>query len=199
MAKRPNIILADQLAASFVGCYGSGVNSTPTLDRLAAEGVRFDRAYAHVPVCAPNRATILTGRSQEIHGVVTNNLNLVHDGPTYADVLQREGYRTGSFGKFHLSPMMYPLPRNFNFLGFDESVPSEDPRLGPWIDWIEREHPEAYEQALATCWPMLYIDHYPTPGGGTRNLRPARQDRRAVGRANRHVGIGAVETHALGR
>ena len=59
-AQRPNIlfIMADQLAASSLNCYGSQVDSTPTLDRLAAQGVRFDRCYAHVPVCAPNRATI---------------------------------------------------------------------------------------------------------------------------------------------
>jgi len=116
MPSQPNIvfIMADQLAAAFVGCYGSGVDSTPTLDRLASEGVRFTRAYAHSPICAPNRATIMTGRSNEIHGIVVNNLQLGTENPTYPMVLQRRGYRTGGFGKFHLTSMQLPLPNDFN-------------------------------------------------------------------------------------
>lgn len=178
MPTQPNIIfiMADQLAATFVGCYGSGVDSTPTLDRLAAEGVRFTRAYAHSPVCAPNRATILTGRSSEIHGIVTNNLLLGAEAPTYPMVLQRLGYRTGGFGKFHLTSMQLPLPDDFAYLGYDESIPTEDPRLGPWLDWIAREHPDYYGPALATCWPMPYIDRY---GPDKRDLRPAWEAARA--------------------
>ena len=160
--QQPNIIfiMADQLAAGFVGCYGSGVDSTPTLDSLAEGGVRFGRSYAHVPVCAPNRATIFTGRSMQAHGMVTNNLVLQPDCPTFGHILQRNGYRVGGFGKFHLTPMQLPLPDDFGYLGFDESVPTEDPKLGPWLDWVEREHPEWHEQALAVSWPMQYVTHY---------------------------------------
>jgi len=175
---RPNIvfIMADQLAAAFVGCYGSGIDTTPTLDRLAARGVRFDRCYAHVPVCAPNRATIFTGRSFEVHGVTTNNLVLKTDNPTFARVLADNGYRTGGFGKFHLTPMQQPLPEDFSHLGFDESVPTEDPKLGAWLDWVEREHPEHYETALAMSWPMPYTDAY---GPDRRDLRDAMSAARA--------------------
>ena len=174
----PNIVLivADQLAAAFVGCYGSGVDSTPTLDRLAARGVRFDRAYAHAAVCAPNRATFLTGRSSEIHGVVTNNLYLPRVHPTFAHVLQRAGYRAGAFGKFHQTSMLDPLPPDFGYLGFDESVPTEDPKLGPWLDWVRREHPEYSEQALAVTWPMPYASHYGPDGEDlTEPMRRARE------------------------
>jgi len=169
---RPNIvfIMADQLAAAFIGCYGSGVDSTPTLDRLAGEGVRFERCYAHVPVCAPNRSTIFTGRSADQHGIVTNNLLLTTDNPTFPQVLQRNGYRTGGFGKFHFTSMLQPLPDSFDYLGFDESVPTEDPKLGPWLDWIEREHPEDYETALAVTWPMPYAQAY---GKDRRDLTEA--------------------------
>ena len=61
--KKKNIIFitADQLSASFVGCYGSKVPSTPTLDRLASQGMRFDRSYAHVPVCAPQPRNVFNG------------------------------------------------------------------------------------------------------------------------------------------
>ncbi len=162
--------MADQLAASFVGCYGSGVESTPTLDSLAARGVRFDRSYAHVPVCAPNRASIFTGRNAEAHGIVTNNLILQPDAPTFGHIMQRQGYRTGGFGKFHLTPMMRPLPEDFSYLGFDESVPTEDPKLGPWLDWVEREHPDYYEHALAVSWSMGYVTEY---GPDKRDIKSA--------------------------
>ena len=157
---QPNIIfiMADQLAAGSVGCYGSQVDSTPTIDRLAADGVRFDRCYASATVCAPNRATILTGRSPVIHGVVTNNLELTRDNPTYAQVLQSQGYHTGGFGKFHHTCMGLPHPDNFEYLGFDETVISEDPKWGDYLDWIEKEHPDHYEVALSMCWALPFVD-----------------------------------------
>ena len=147
-------ITADQLAAGMLGCYGSGVDSTPTLDRLAAEGIRFDRCYATSPVCAPNRATMLTGRSPVVHGVITNNYVLATDMPTYAHVLQAYGYRTGGFGKFHQTPMHTPVPENVAYLGFDESIISEDPKWGPWLDWVKCKYPEYYTAALALAWPQ---------------------------------------------
>lgn len=154
--KRPNIvfIMADQWAACQVGCYGSGVDSTPTLDALARRGTMYTRNYASIPVCGPNRATILTGRSMEIHGVVTNNLHVRPRTPTYAQALLRAGYRTGGFGKFHHGPMQQELPADYSHLGFQETVISEDPKLGPWLDWVRDEHPEHYERAKAVTWPM---------------------------------------------
>lgn len=153
MPRPPNIILVmcDQLAAAQVGCYGSGVNSTPTLDRLASEGVRFDRCYATSPICAPNRATLLTGRSPVIHGLVENDYTLPNDTPTYAHLLQRQGYRTGCFGKFHQTPMRMPHPDNLDYLGFDESWDLEDPKW-TWAEWIEKHHPEHLDEALSLCW-----------------------------------------------
>ncbi|MDF1514451.1 MAG: sulfatase-like hydrolase/transferase [Anaerolineae bacterium] len=147
----PNIILitADQLAASFVGCYGSGVNSTPCLDTLAHRGTQFTRYYASSPVCAPNRATMLTGVSPEIHGIVSNHFALPNDTPTFAHVLRQHGYRTGIFGKIHQTPMQWAPPDNVAYLGFDESVISEDPKWGPWLDWVQAHHPDHYAAALA--------------------------------------------------
>ena len=150
--------MADQLAAGFVGCYGSGVNSTPTLDRLAEKGMRFDRCYATATVCAPNRASILTGRSPVIHGVVTNNLELTCDNPTYAHVLQGAGYKTGGFGKFHHTNMGLPHPENLEYLGFDETAISEDPKWGDYLTWIEKDHSEYYETALSMCWGLPFIE-----------------------------------------
>ena len=160
--RRPNIIfiMADQLAASWVGSYGSGVDSTPTLDRMAQGGTRFTRCITHAPACAPNRASIFTGRSLEIHGMVTNNNRLQTDNPLFTELLKTNGYRTGGFGKFHFTEMpMYPH-ESMKRYGFDESVASEDPKFGAWLEWIARDHPEHYEQALSLCWPQPYMDEY---------------------------------------
>jgi arylsulfatase A-like enzyme len=160
MFKEPNIIfiMADQLAAGSIGCYGSKVNSTPLIDRLAEKGMRFDRCYASATVCAPNRASILTGRSPVIHGVVANNLELTADNPTYPQVLQSSGYRTGGFGKFHHTCMSLPHPENFKRLGFDETMISEDPKWGGYLDWIKTDHPEHYRAALSMCWDLPFVD-----------------------------------------
>ena len=159
---KPNIVFicADQLGAKWLGCYGSGVESTPTLDRLAREGVRFDRCYANFPLCAPSRATMLSGRSAGVHGVITNNLVYPRNLPTYASVLRRAGYRTGGFGKFHQTPMHCPVPENLEWLGFDESLVTEDPKW-PWYRWVRREHPEHAEKALSMCWNWPTMPRHP--------------------------------------
>lgn len=155
----PNIVfvMADQLGARHLGAYGSPVGSTPTLDRLAAQGACFNRAYASVAVCAPNRATILTGRSPEVHGLTVNNLELNPHTPTYAHALRTRGYRLGCFGKLHQTSMARALPESAAHLGFHEARLTEDPRRGPWLEWIRTEHPEHFEAALATSWPVPYL------------------------------------------
>jgi arylsulfatase len=166
MKKKPNIlfIMVDQLGAATLNCYGGGVDSTPALDRLASRGMLFSRCYATHPVCAPNRATMLTGRSAEVHGVVKNNLVLQADQPTYAQLLQHAGYRTGGFGKFHHDPMHLPPPDNYRHLGFDETMVTEDPKLGVWLDWIRSEHSDYYETALAVSWPLPWAQSYGSDG-----------------------------------
>ncbi len=155
----PNIIfvMADQLGACHLGAYGSPVPSTPTLDRLAARGVRFERYYTSVAVCAPSRATILTGLSPEAHGLTQNNLELSATNRTYAHALRSVGYRLGCFGKLHQTSMALPPPEDARWLGFDEAQLTEDPRQGAWLEWIRSEHPEHYQAALATSWPVPYI------------------------------------------
>ena len=160
---QPHIIfiMADQLGAAALGCYGSGVASTPTLDALAQSGLRFDRCYATSPVCAPNRACFLTGRSPAVHGLVSNNFVLHTDMPVYTQALQANGYRTGGFGKFHLTPMHCPLPADMGYLGFDESVNTDDTKW-TWYDWVAREYPAYADTALAMCW-NFWPSHPPHP------------------------------------
>jgi uncharacterized sulfatase len=104
---RPNVIIVltdDQGYADF-GAQGvvSDVK-TPNLDELAAEGVRFTRAYVTAPQCVPSRAGLLTGREQTRFGVETNRTDRLPLGErTIADRLRVAGYRTGMVGKWHLA------------------------------------------------------------------------------------------------
>ena len=150
MADQPNIVFiqADQLAARFLGCYGSAIASSPTLDRLADEGRRFDRCYTTWPICLPNRASMLTGRSPVVHGLLGGGTRLLADAPTYATVLAEAGYRVGGFGKFHREGTSSPHPRVLDDIGFHEFMVVEDDKRGPYLDWIRHEHPDYYEMAL---------------------------------------------------
>jgi len=126
---RPNVLLvmADDLGAENLGCYGNTVYSTPNLDRMAAEGARFENAFA-TPVCTPTRAMILTGLHPNRSGFLErldspldpekNNRLPVHL-KTFGHVFQSAGYKTAIAGKWHLGDFQrYPdQPASH---GFDE-------------------------------------------------------------------------------
>lgn len=101
--ERPNLlyIMSDDHAAHAISAYGSRVNQTPNLDRLAHAGMRFDNCFCVNSICTPSRATILTGKYSHLNGVPTFNR---FDGsqPTAAKYLQGAGYYTGMIGKWHL-------------------------------------------------------------------------------------------------
>jgi arylsulfatase A-like enzyme len=103
-AAKPNIllILPDQMRASAMACDGNPDVQTPNIDRLAAEGIRFKRTYANVPVCCPARAILLTGTYPHVNGMIANDLRLREEHVTIAEVLRDAGYRTGFVGKWHL-------------------------------------------------------------------------------------------------
>ena len=119
------VILADDLGAKELGCYGHPVHRTPNLDRLAATGVRFQTCYA-TPLCSPSRVELMTGRYgfrtgwYNFIGRVTTPMDHISpDEITFADVLKARGYRTGLAGKWQLG-LITKQPNMIRDSGFDE-------------------------------------------------------------------------------
>lgn len=127
--RMPNIVLimADDLGAETLGCYGNTIYSTPRLDRMAQEGARFENAFA-TPVCSPTRAMILTGLHPNRTGILErldspNDPGKLNRLPvhleTFAQVFQANGYATAIAGKWHLGDFQ-AHPDQPTTHGFDE-------------------------------------------------------------------------------
>lgn len=104
MTERPNIlfIMSDDHAPHALSCYGSRLNQTPNLDRLAREGARFTRCFDTVALCAPARASLITGKYCHKHGFYRNSDAFDGSQQSFPKLLQAAGYETAIFGKWHL-------------------------------------------------------------------------------------------------
>ena len=132
MSQLPNIVLivADDLGNGDLGCYGQTKIKTPNIDALAANGMKFTQFYAGTSVCAPSRASLLTGLHTG-HTAVRGNRAVQPEGQfplpanafTIAELLKKSGYVTGDFGKWGLGPVGStgdPLKQGFDrFFGYN--------------------------------------------------------------------------------
>jgi len=102
--QRPNIlfIMSDDHASRAISCYGSGLNQTPNIDRLAQDGVRFTHACVGNAISGPARATLLTGKFCHRNGFMTNENTFDGSQQTFPKLLQKAGYETAIIGKWHL-------------------------------------------------------------------------------------------------
>lgn len=104
--KRPNIILflADDMGFGDLNCYGNPDVSTPNIDRLAAEGLKFTDAHAPSAVCQPTRYAILSGRyyNRSAYGRIQSGIYFRKNEILFPQLLQKAGYNTAAFGKWHL-------------------------------------------------------------------------------------------------
>jgi arylsulfatase A-like enzyme len=101
---RPNIlfIFADDHAYQAIGAYGSVINETPSIDRLADEGIVFDRCLVTNSICGPSRAVILSGKYSHVNGFHRNGLRFNGEQQTFPKLMRRAGYQTALIGKWHL-------------------------------------------------------------------------------------------------
>ena len=166
------LVTIDTLRADRLGCYGYARAVTPTLDGLAARGVRFSTAVAHVPLTGPSHACILTGRTPLGHGVRDNGAYVLPAGiATVAEAFKAAGYLTGAFVSG------FPLNRRFGldrgFETYDDHLPrGADPRRTAYVErtadrttdaalgWFSARAPEAAARPFF-LWVHYFDPHAP--------------------------------------
>jgi arylsulfatase A-like enzyme len=113
---QPNIlfIMSDDHAAHAMSCYGSRINRTPHLDRIAAGGMRLDNCFCTNSICTPSRATILTGTYNHVNEVTTLATPMDNGLLTFPKLLQEASYQTAVFGKWHLGTGPRHCPTGFD-------------------------------------------------------------------------------------
>jgi arylsulfatase A-like enzyme len=126
MGRKILFITTDQQRYDALGCNGNEIARTPVVDRLAADGVNYRRAYNQNTVCMPARSTMLTGQYVRSHGVFANGVQLPHDAPSVAAHLaDQAGYRTALLGKAHFDPGFDPM------FTFPENAMASEGSTGP--------------------------------------------------------------------
>jgi arylsulfatase A-like enzyme len=185
---RPNIvwIFSDDHAYQAIGAYGGRFkreNLTPNIDSLAEDGMLFERAYVANSICAPSRATLLTGKHSHMNGKYDNRGAFNHDQQQFQKILQESGYQTAMIGKIHLNGMMQ---------GFDywEVLPGQGRYIDP--EFISKEGKTVYnghstdiitdralnwlQTEMDTRKPFMLMVHYKAPH---RTWIPANRFRKA--------------------
>ncbi|CAM3400010.1 sulfatase-like hydrolase/transferase [Occultella aeris] len=163
--QRPNILLisTDQQRFDMVGAYGNTAVSTPNLDRLAEQGVLFENCYVQNPVCAPSRASLMTGRHVSAHGLHANGVDLAAHEELFSKRLADAGYDCGLVGKLHLGACFGGRAEPRLDDGFRVFRWAHDPYPGSptnaYHQWLQGRHPDLYSDTLQQ--PRLF-DSMPT-------------------------------------
>jgi arylsulfatase A len=164
--RQPNFVLinCDDLGYGDIGCYGSELNATPRLDRMASEGMRFTDFYMPASVCTPSRAGMMTGCYPKRVGLHTgfdwgvllpgDPVGLHPDEITIADLLHDAGYATALIGKWHLGDQEPFLPTSHGFDSYFGLPYSNDHYLGRPREERER-HPDRFREHGFPPLPLL--------------------------------------------
>jgi arylsulfatase A-like enzyme len=179
MGRKILLVTTDQQRYDTLGCNGGTLARTPVVDRLAADGIRYERAHPQSVVCMPSRSTILTGQHPTTHGVWMNGVPLPADAPSVAAVLHDAGYRTALVGKAHFEPFLDPflrfpenalartgtVPTGGAHRGFEHLEFATHTAAGPmhYARWLAAEHPEAVGGFYAVLDAAMQVN---SAGGG---------------------------------
>ena len=183
-ADRPNIIwiFSDDHSYQTIGAYGGRLKDldiTPNIDRLANQGMRFDRCYVSNSICAPSRAVLLTGKHSHLNGKMDNHDKFNHDQMNFAKILQGSGYQTAMIGKIHLDGKMQGFDywdvlirqgryNNSAFVSANGKVKSKgyvtDVITEKTLSWLKEDRDQTK--------PFMLMMHHKAPH---RNWHPARR------------------------
>jgi len=143
-------ITTDQQRWDSLPCYGLDFMQTPHLDRLAREGLVFERAYTPAPLCVPARNSLLSGQWPSTTGVLSNNHSLDPSTPSWPTLLGEAGYLTAAIGKMHFIPFD-------NRQGFLERISAEDKRhTYLQDDFVKFLHNHGHERVHPTTNPGYF-------------------------------------------
>ena len=149
------MVLVDDMRWDEMKVAGHPFIDTPNMDRLARDGARFLNAFACTPLCSPSRATFLTGQYPHTNGIIDNTARPSHDLRVFPVELQRAGYRTGFFGKWHMGNDASPRP------GFDHwvALPGQGEAIDPALN-VDGESVQAkgYTTDLLTDYVERFMD-----------------------------------------
>lgn len=181
----PNILLitTDQHRLDSIGCYGNPDIRTPHLDSIASEGFRVDNMFVAAPVCAPNRASLVTGRMPSVHGVRVNGIPLPKKELTLMEYLRRNNYQTFAAGKMHFGPQWHfppegqtmvdpdpnlgidpqPSEDSFPWYGLEQARLTEDHRIGPYGDYLKSHGFDVLTENHSANYPQSSLTPSPFP------------------------------------
>jgi len=158
-AKRPNIlfIMTDDHASHAMSCYGSTINKTPNLDRIANNGIRFTNCFCTNSICGPSRAVILTGKHSHINGFTVNEFTKFDpEQQTFPKLLRHAGYETAMIGKWHLGSH----PTGFDYW---KILPDQGDYYNPdFIEMGKTVQHQGYVTDIITDLAMDWLDNRDT-------------------------------------
>ena len=149
------MVLVDDMRWDEMRAAGHPFIDTPHMDRVAREGARFLNAFATTPLCSPSRASFLTGQYAHTNGITDNTARPSHTLRTFPAALQRAGYRTGFFGKWHMGNDDSPRPGFNHWVAMPGQGEAVDPSLN--VDG-ERVNAKGYTTDLLTDYVERFIE-----------------------------------------
>jgi len=213
-----NVLLIDieDCTPNAIGCYGNEIVKTPNIDRLAASGVRFDRAYCQYPCCNPSRSSFLTGLRPPTTGVLSNSFNMMKTLPDHAvslpELLKKKGFYTANIAKlFHHPEESVPQMLGFDRLERTSKPPGwkgpgpvlRFPRVPRPAGW--KPHPKGVSRKSPEYrkWHRWHSDRYGVSGLTEEQEHDGRVARTAVAllkefaKAGRHffLSVGSSRPH----